>query len=119
MPAIEGKPFKDAKDLLTANGIAYEAVGSDGARFRVLPVPDAIIESADVAQGGSVARDKTVVLHIKGTESELNARAAARATSNLRGLRTPKHLAHRRGVPLPARSTRHSAVIEALGDPSQ
>jgi hypothetical protein len=87
MPDVAGKAYKDARDLLAANGVGFKTSGPDGSSFSVPPPPLAVVAKADVAAGQPVTRGTTVTLTMQKAQAALEAEASAASVAAARAVR--------------------------------
>jgi hypothetical protein len=87
VPEVAGKPFAEARDLVAAAGITYEAVGSDGVKFTGQPEDAAVVVSSDPSVGEDIEAGVAVMLKLNGTQAEANAVAASKEAARVRALR--------------------------------
>jgi hypothetical protein len=87
MPDVAGKAYKEAHDLLAANGVGIRAAAPDGSSFSVPPPPLAVVAKADVAPGKPVPSGTIVTLTMQKTQAVLEAEAAAATAAAARAVR--------------------------------
>ncbi|WP_454698213.1 PASTA domain-containing protein [Arthrobacter humicola] len=87
VPDVVGKPFSEARDLMAAAGITYEAVGSDGVKFTDKPDGAVVVVSSDPKAGEEIQPGAAVTFKIDGTQAAVTAAAAAKEAARVRSLR--------------------------------
>jgi hypothetical protein len=86
MPDVKGKTYGQAKDLLTAAGVSFDALSSDKKFTGVGSIPaTAVVVEADAAPGDEIPAGNRVYLHLDKTSIELAAAATAAKEMAARG----------------------------------